>query len=203
MENKVSILLKLVLIRGKYAHLPVTEFMHQITNNCCLNENFANFLLPTVTEYDDLRYFMCLEAVNFTTPENLVALLASTDRKIEKDNDLKIYTSIELIPNPKSALAYRQAFQKAWLHILSTKLSPKAQKFILSVLHARVIINMNKPQLLMDFLTDVYSRGILTEVFIEVLNFEVSGASSTPSLVPLTSNSDSSSNSSFSSIIVE
>lgn len=54
---------------------------------------------------------------------------------------------------------YKVAFQALWLAYLRKPLSPPRLKQILLIIHKRITPYMNKPPLLMDFLTDAYNSG--------------------------------------------
>ncbi|ANB14043.1 Noc4p [Sugiyamaella lignohabitans] len=60
---------------------------------------------------------------------------------------------------PLKLSSHKIAFQKAWLAGLRLPQSSSQYKEVLNILHQRIIPNMQKPQLLMDFLTDSYNAG--------------------------------------------
>lgn len=175
-------LLKVILINGKYRQDDFSEDIKQIIrllNDAELREAIA----PSFIMYDDLRC-MLLEAIpeipqldvqseDITAlSRSLAEILSAVDKKVAVDTDLdnvyvgkvKSLKGLKFINNnnekaPKLALRYRQAFQKAWLFLLSQNLGDDTMKQVLTVLHARVIPNFTKPQLLMDFIVSCISVG--------------------------------------------
>jgi hypothetical protein len=55
--------------------------------------------------------------------------------------------------------SYKVAFQTVWLANLRHSFEPAQLKQVLLIVHKRIIPYMNKPQLLMDWLTDSYNTG--------------------------------------------
>ena len=70
-----------------------------------------------------------------------------------------MFTSLD--PNTSILLpsSYRVAFQTVWLAHLRHSFEPAQLKQLLLIVHKRIIPYMNKPQLLMDWLTDSYNTG--------------------------------------------
>ena len=83
----------------------------------------------------------------------LKPLLPSDDTVPEMFTPLPRTTSI-LLPS-----SYKVAFQSVWLAHLRHPLDSAQVKGLLLVIHKRIIPFMNKPQLLMDWLTDSYNSG--------------------------------------------
>jgi U3 small nucleolar RNA-associated protein 19 len=61
--------------------------------------------------------------------------------------------------SPLKESSYKVAFQKTWMAALQLPQSVEQYKSTLKILHQRIIPNMHKPQMLMDFLTDCYNSG--------------------------------------------
>jgi U3 small nucleolar RNA-associated protein 19 len=55
--------------------------------------------------------------------------------------------------------SYKVAFQSVWLAHLRHPLEPTHLKQLLLIIHKQIIPYLNKPQLLMDWLTDSYNSG--------------------------------------------
>lgn len=60
----------------------------------------------------------------------------------------------------KKLSSQRGALQDSWLAVLKGKLNTGQYKYILQIMHKKIVPNINKPQLLMDFLTDSYDAGM-------------------------------------------
>ena len=84
---------------------------------------------------------------------DLKPLLPSDDTIPEMFTPLPTTASI-LLPS-----SYKVAFQSAWLAHLRHPLDSAQVKQLLLIVHKRIIPYMNKPQLLMDWLTDSYNSG--------------------------------------------
>lgn len=84
---------------------------------------------------------------------SLVPLLPPDESIPEMFTSLNQKTSI-LLPS-----SYKIAFQSVWLAHLRHPFEPAQLKQLLLIVHKRIIPYMNKPQLLMDWLTDSYNTG--------------------------------------------
>ena len=96
-----------------------------------------------------------------TILSSLVPLLPSDDTIPEMFTPLPKTTSI-LLPS-----SYKVAFQSVWLAHLRHPLEPAQLKQLLLIIHKRIIPYMNKPQMLMDWLTDSYNSGYSTFSFVD------------------------------------
>ena len=85
----------------------------------------------------------------------LIPLLPSDNTTPAMFTPLPSTTSI-LLPT-----SYKVAFQSVWVAHLRHPLEMAQLKQLLLVVHKRIIPYMNKPQLLMDWLTDAYNAGYL------------------------------------------
>jgi U3 small nucleolar RNA-associated protein 19 len=84
---------------------------------------------------------------------SLTPLLPLDDTIPEMFTPLPPTTSILLPPS------YKVAFQSVWLPHLRHPLQTPQLKQLLLIFHKRIIPYFNKPQLLMDWLTDSYNTG--------------------------------------------
>jgi len=95
--------------------------------------------------------------VNYTT---LHTILSAMTPLLSFDNSPPNFftalpsTSTILLPEN-----YKVAFQSLWLHYFRHPLAQQQLKQLLLIVHKRIIPYMNKPPLLMDWLTDAYNSG--------------------------------------------
>jgi U3 small nucleolar RNA-associated protein 19 len=109
-----------------------------LTHSSSLRHNPESITLSTL--YSILSYLLPLLPPDGTLPE--------------------MYTPV---PQSSSILlpsSYKVAFQRLWLAHLHHPLPSAELKNLLLIVHKRIIPYMNKPQLLMDWLTDSYNAGI-------------------------------------------
>lgn len=129
-------------------------------------------------EFDDLRFYFyrfvekaCDDARTKssrgqmdTVRNNAIALLSTLARFPDKDEDLakfwiQISSSASGGKGVNTVTGHRKVFSEAWLAALRFRLTEEQYSHILSIMHKRIIPNLPKPQLLMDFLTDSYDVG--------------------------------------------
>lgn len=96
-----------------------------------------------------------------TILSSLVPLLPSDDTIPEMFTPLPKTASI-LLPS-----SYKVAFQSVWLTHLRHPLELAQLKQLLLIIHKRIIPYMNKPQMLMDWLTDSYNSGYSRFPFVD------------------------------------
>ena len=119
--------------------------LHNLNNiRKCVQQNFS----PSVHQH------------LHTILSSLVPLLPSDDTIPEMFTPLPETTSILL------SSSYKVAFQSVWLAYLRHPLEPTQLKQLLLIIHKRIIPYMNKPQMLMDWLTDSYNSGCLNISFL-------------------------------------
>jgi len=178
-----STLLKIVLIIGKYLRQDVRPLVGSIAHLANENTEFCASVTDLVA-YDDLRVFLLEKVVELEVQPQIVDLLCGVEKEVKTDEDLQtIYAgSRDFLPFDKRTAAqkYRALWQAAWLHILGhTRLSVEQIKQVLSVMHARIIPNFNRPHLLMDFLVDAYDHGgaisllALNALFVLIQHFQL------------------------------
>lgn len=144
-------------------------------------------LQSPLSEYDDLRYYFYVQVVTIVKSEeqlslkqskrmsnNLVNILLALNNSFPKTNeDLKSFylgrpqniskKSLKT-GSPFKLSSHQVAFQKCWLQVLRLPQTPQQYKSVLAVLHQKIIPNMIKPQLLLDYLTDSYNNGGSTAI---------------------------------------
>ncbi|KAI8870310.1 CBF-domain-containing protein, partial [Ramicandelaber brevisporus] len=128
-------------------------------------------LMRYINMYDDLRFY-ALKAIarHFSIQQNAAAVTtATTNGSTVKDTPKKRKNASDAIPAASSKhlpilhmAPHRRAFSDAWLAVLQTKLTPEMYKQVLLLLHKRIIPHMSSPIELMDFLTDSYNAGSIS-----------------------------------------
>ncbi len=158
------------------------RFVRALIESDTLSETIrSHFAAEYLDKYDDLRFHFCAnlnkimkehraadrqQIKTSTLRDNAIRLLSSLT-KFPKDeesiNEFWVVSEATQRPNTKSSVhslsAHQRTFQDVWLSVLRYRLTPDQYKHVLSIMHARIIPNMPKPQLLMDFLTDSYNTG--------------------------------------------
>ncbi|KAK9237612.1 CBF/Mak21 family-domain-containing protein [Lipomyces kononenkoae] len=140
------------------------------------DELLLEFVEKYVNKYDDLRYYFLhlsgllandaqtdltgASKTKFTA--NLLSGLYAIENfpKEEVDIDEFLVELPEKSKQPVAKLsAQRAAFQDSWLAVLRLPLTIDQYKYILQVMHNKIVPYMSKPQALMDFLTDSCDTG--------------------------------------------
>lgn len=165
-EIATSAALKILLLRGKYAQADILPEFVDLLSHAAHSTAAIDELSSQIIEYDDLRFLFFTAIQQIEDREaltNLVPVMCQFEKTVQTDRDLNnIYYAKHLMPfeNKTAALKYRNAHQAGWLHTLQrANFSPSLIKEVLTVMHARIIPNFNKPQLLMDFIVDAYEHG--------------------------------------------
>ncbi|KAK9374757.1 CBF/Mak21 family-domain-containing protein [Lipomyces chichibuensis] len=140
------------------------------------DELLLEFVETYVNKYDDLRYYFLhfssllandaqtnlsdAQKATFTT--NLLSALYAIDDFPTEDVHLNEFW-VELPKKSKQPVtklsAQKAAFQDSWLAVLRLPLTVDQYKYILQIMHNKIVPYMSKPQTLMDFLTDSYDAG--------------------------------------------
>ncbi|KAK7207522.1 nucleolar complex protein [Myxozyma melibiosi] len=163
--------------KGEY-HFAKT-LLKRITSallNLSSDDLLLEFVEQYVDKYHDIRY-------HFLNSACMVAVEQAEDQTAEEQslftaNLLSALTTLSSFPIDSSELteflvdvpseaktpvkklsSQRGALQDCWLAILKRPLTVEQYKYILQVMHKKIVPNINKPQLLMDFLTDSYDTG--------------------------------------------
>ncbi|KAK9477328.1 CBF/Mak21 family-domain-containing protein [Lipomyces japonicus] len=135
------------------------------------------FVSKYVNAYDDVRYYFyhLLPGIiatvtkqqkgnaKFTT--NVLSALYAVEQQAEVNYEPASFW-VPCHNTKRQAVgktsAHRAAFQDAWLAVLNNRilrLSPDQYKYVLQIMHKKIVPFMSKPQSLMDFLTDSYNAG--------------------------------------------
>ncbi|KAK9325633.1 CBF/Mak21 family-domain-containing protein [Lipomyces orientalis] len=150
------------------------------TLHALLNQSDSALLVEFVekyaNKYDDLRYYFfhfsgllandamadLSESHKTTFTTNLLSALYAIDNFPTEDAHFNEFW-VELPEKNKQPVAklsaQKAAFQDSWLAVLRLPLTVDQYKYILQIMHKKIVPYMNKPQTLMDFLTDSYDAG--------------------------------------------
>lgn len=172
-----AVALKIALINGKYRRINVQPLIQEIATAslqapCDVFLGWSEYLSS-----DDTRYYFLRCVPEIIDSENevsrqcdrLLSVLGSLEN-LPQDNDQIVAFYFGRPKVSKSAIksgkgnvlslnSHRSAFQRAWLATLQLPLSLGQLKQVFTTMHATVIPNMSKPQVLMDFFTDAYNHG--------------------------------------------
>ena len=118
---------------------------------------------PRKGDFADHRILMQQNAAS-VVHQNLHYILSNLVSLFEEDTTSSPEMFTPLPPSTSILLPslYKVAFQNAWLAHLRHPhpLDSTQLRNLLLIVHKRIIPYMNKPQLLMDWLTDAYNSGI-------------------------------------------
>ncbi|KAK3051503.1 hypothetical protein LTS18_012422, partial [Coniosporium uncinatum] len=143
-----------------------------------LKDERAAFVHSYVNDYDDVRYYF-LHVVSRILDE---AQDSGSEDQLQQ-NALDMLSGIEGIPGSDEELenffggapeqkkhklmslsAHKKVAESAWLALLRTSLDKDQRKTVLRVMTDRIVPWFNRPELLMDFLTDSYDLGGATSL---------------------------------------
>ncbi|KAK9451266.1 CBF/Mak21 family-domain-containing protein [Limtongia smithiae] len=135
----------------------------------CDNDDLVlEFVATYVDKFDDLRYYFLLYLSErptdetTTSAETIIQCLCSLTNlptTAEAIEEFYVPLADSSTKNKILKLAFHQnAFEQAWLSTLRLPLSAVQYKFVLQVMHVKIVPFMRKPTLLMDFLTDSYNQ---------------------------------------------
>ncbi|KAK9465924.1 CBF/Mak21 family-domain-containing protein [Lipomyces arxii] len=179
----LTILLRLVKADGSHLapnkgeyYFPKILFKRVL--NELLNQPESSLLLEFVdsyvNKYDDIRYYYLhfLGIIGNETDlsgddrsrltANILSGLYAVDSYPAQEEDLNEFW-VELPKVTKQPVtklaAQKAAFQDAWLGVLKAPLTTEQYKYVLQIMHKKIVPNIVKPLSLMDFITDSYDAG--------------------------------------------
>jgi len=164
---------------AKFANRTYLRFIDGFLKSTNLDDGtLQEFCTKYLNQYFDLQfhflqnagYMLCWlslqsrriiqKAPTPTVHQKLYTILSSLDPLLPSDESVpKIFTSLDPQPSSHLSSSYKVAFQTVWLAHLRHRFEPTQLKQLLLIVHKRIIPYMNKPQLLMDWLTDAYNTG--------------------------------------------
>lgn len=159
-----AVAFKVVLIEGKYLKKNIEPLISGLIGFTFKNPDIFQYW-PEYLEWDDLRYYFWkdlpkkLPSMKDIDPARLVATMASVQRVCtSEDPPSKFY-----IPDPPKKVrtlgSLQLQGQGAWLAVLRLPMNRSTVKQVLTVLHARIIPAISRPQVLMDFLVSAYDHA--------------------------------------------
>ncbi|KAK9456518.1 CBF/Mak21 family-domain-containing protein [Dipodascopsis uninucleata] len=182
--SSLTIVMRLIKEEGIYMpssgeyYFPKALFCRLVAKLC--DQSSDDLILELVESYvnvyEDVRYYFfqsvgiiaseIREAPNGEVNDRFTSNALSALYNISKfpANDYSISQFLIELPGDekhplKRITSHRAAFQDAWLAVLRLPLKTNQYKLVLQVMHKKIIPNMSKPQMLMDFLTDSYDSG--------------------------------------------
>lgn len=159
-----AVAFKVLLVKGKYLGDNIEPLISELVTFTFENQELFNYW-PEQLEWDDLRYYFWkvlpkqISSVKKLDASSLVETMAAVERVCSSDNlPSKFY-----IPEPPKKVrtlgSLQLQAQGAWLAVLRLPMNRSTVKEVLTVLHARIIPAISKPQVLMDFLVSAYDHG--------------------------------------------
>ncbi|BDD60171.1 hypothetical protein MPDQ_002778 [Monascus purpureus] len=134
----------------------------------------SEFLEKFVKPYEDVRYYTFFQIAEYAatqrSPETLdilISMLSECDSVPEPEHQFEnfFYTKVSK-KNKKliSTNSHKKRAQEAWLAVLRNNLSQSQRKALLRIMAPTIEPWFNRPELLMDFLTDSYNVGGATSL---------------------------------------
>ncbi|KAH8429879.1 ribosome biosynthesis protein NOC4 [Aspergillus melleus] len=133
----------------------------------------SEFLEKFAKEYEDVRYHMFAQIAEYAatrrhsdTIEILISLLSACDNVPSAEHKFENFYTKTSKKNKKlvSVNAHKKRAQDAWMAVLHGDISPSQRKTLLRTMVHSIEPWFNRPELLMDFLTDSYNVGGATSL---------------------------------------
>ncbi|KAF1989629.1 nucleolar complex protein 4 [Aulographum hederae CBS 113979] len=128
------------------------------------------FMKKYIEKYDNVRYYTFGSISSLLTGQssmdieeqavsNCLKILSSAEGPPATKDDLEFFGDAPTDKKDKlySSAAHRRRAQDVWLALLRVGLNKTQRKAILRIMTERIVPQFNKPELLMDFLTDSYN----------------------------------------------
>ncbi|KAJ5124905.1 CCAAT-binding factor [Penicillium bovifimosum] len=179
-----ALTLSMRIVKERLAHLPGAEnnvwstgFFKDIFAAIVEAQNGQDLQSEAVTkfvkEYEDVRYYTFAQIVDYAstsrspeTLEILIKILQTCDQVPGAEHKFENFYAKRDTKNKRlgSANAHKKQAQEAWLAILRNNLSQSQRKSLLRMMVHNIEPWFNRPELLMDFLTDSYNVGGATSL---------------------------------------
>ncbi|KAL4786641.1 CBF/Mak21 family-domain-containing protein [Aspergillus varians] len=133
----------------------------------------SEFLEKFLKPYEDVTYYTFMQVAEYAatarsteTLETLVTILSACDSVPGADHKFETFYCKASKQNKKllSVNSHKKRAQDAWLAILRTNLSQPLRKTLLRIMVHHIEPWFNRPEYLMDFLTDSYNVGGATSL---------------------------------------
>ncbi|KAJ5114463.1 hypothetical protein NUU61_000222 [Penicillium alfredii] len=133
----------------------------------------SEFVSKFVKEYEDVRYHTFGQISEYAAVkrssnvlETLIAILSACDEVPAADHEFEnFYTQVDTKNKRMASVnSHKKRAQEAWLAILRNNLSQSQRKSLLRIMVHNIEPWFNRPELLMDFLTDSYNVGGATSL---------------------------------------
>ncbi|PWY89269.1 putative ribosome biogenesis protein Noc4 [Aspergillus heteromorphus CBS 117.55] len=182
-QQITALTLCLCLINERATHLPgediqvwssglfkgVFESVVEATNGQAVLSEF----IEKTKEFEDVRYFTFMQLAEYATTERssetidlLISILSASDSVPGPEHEFESLYTQSSQKNKKvvSVNSQKKRAQDAWLAILRNNLSQSQRKNLLRIMVHNIEPWFNRPELLMDFLTDSYNVGGATSL---------------------------------------
>ncbi|BCS03695.1 ribosome biosynthesis protein NOC4 [Aspergillus luchuensis] len=124
-------------------------------------------------EFEDVRYYTFMQLAEYADTEQpsetldvLISILSACDSVPGAEHEFESFYTESSKQNKKvlSVNSHKKRAQDAWLAILRNNLSQSQRKTLLRIMVHNIEPWFNRPELLMDFLTDSYNVGGATSL---------------------------------------
>ncbi|GLA03738.1 hypothetical protein AnigIFM60653_003745 [Aspergillus niger] len=124
-------------------------------------------------EFEDVRYYTFMQLAEYADTEQtsetldvLISILSACDSVPGPEHEFESFYTESSKQNKKvlSVNSHKKRAQDAWLAILRNNLSQSQRKTLLRIMVHNIEPWFNRPELLMDFLTDSYNVGGATSL---------------------------------------
>ncbi|KAL1879577.1 Maturation and nuclear export of 40S ribosomal subunits interacting protein [Paecilomyces lecythidis] len=128
----------------------------------------SEFMEKFLTQYEDVRYYTFVQIFEYAEArrspevlELLISMLSACDSPPQPDHEFEGFycKSLQKIKNLVSVNSHKKRAQEAWLAVLRNSISESQRKGLLRIMSHTIAPWFNRPELLMDFLTDSYNVG--------------------------------------------
>ncbi|KAJ5371807.1 CCAAT-binding factor [Penicillium concentricum] len=179
-----ALTLSMRIVKERLAHIPGAE--NNVWSTGFFKDIFAAIIeahngqdlqseavAKFVKEYEDVRYYTFTQMADYAStkrsPEvldTLIKILETCDEVPGSEHEFKNFYAKRDTKNKRlvSANSHRKQAQEAWLAILRNNLSQSQRKNLLRMMVHNIEPWFNRPELLMDFLTDSYNVGGATSL---------------------------------------
>ncbi|RAQ49704.1 ribosome biogenesis protein Noc4 [Aspergillus flavus] len=133
----------------------------------------TEFLMKFAKEYEDVRFYTFTQIANIAETEQstktldiLISILSVCDTIPSPEHEFENFYVKSSKKNKKlvSVNAHKKRAQDAWLAVLRNNISESQRKTLLRIMVHNIEPWFNRPELLMDFLTDSYNVGGATSL---------------------------------------